>query len=45
MKELLRTRGNLSAPCLDGIPNLLLKLEREKGTTMLIELMKMVTNT
>jgi hypothetical protein len=30
MKELLRTRGNLSAPGLDGITNPLLKLEREK---------------
>jgi hypothetical protein len=45
MKELLRTRGNLSAPGLDGITNPLLKLEREKGAKMLIELMKMVTKT
>jgi hypothetical protein len=45
MKELLRSRGNLSAPGLDGITNSLLKLEREKGTKMLIELMKMITNT
>jgi hypothetical protein len=45
MKELIRTRGNLSAPGLDGIANPLLKLEREKGAKMLIELMKMITNT
>jgi hypothetical protein len=45
MKELLWTRGNLSAPGLDGITNPLLKLEREKGAKMLIELMKMITNT
>jgi hypothetical protein len=30
MKELLRARGNLSAPRLDGITNPLLKLQREK---------------
>jgi hypothetical protein len=30
---------------LDGIANPLLKLEREKGAKMLIELMKMITNT
>jgi hypothetical protein len=45
MKELLRTRGNLSAPGLDGITNLLLALEREKGAKMLVELMKIITNT
>jgi hypothetical protein len=30
MKEVLRIRGNLSAPGLDGITNILIKLEREK---------------
>jgi hypothetical protein len=45
MKELLRTRGNLSVPGLDGITNPLLKLEREKGAKMLLELMKMITET
>jgi hypothetical protein len=45
MKELLRTRGNLSAPGLDRITNPLLKLEREKGAKMLVELMKMIINT
>jgi hypothetical protein len=44
MKEILRTRGNLSVPGFGGITNPLLKLEREKGAKMLIELMKMVTN-
>jgi hypothetical protein len=37
MKEVLRTRGNLSAPELDGITNKLIKLENEKGAKMLIE--------
>jgi 5-methylthioribose kinase len=37
MKELLRTRGNVLAPELDGITNPLLKLEREKRVKMLIE--------
>jgi hypothetical protein len=45
MKELLRTRGNLSVPGLDGITNPLLKLEREKGAKMLVELMKIVIST
>jgi hypothetical protein len=45
MKEVLRTRDNLSAPELDGITNPLIKLEREKGANMLIELMKMILNT
>jgi hypothetical protein len=45
MKELLRTRGNPSTLGLDGITNPLLKLEREKGAKMLVELMKMVANT
>jgi hypothetical protein len=45
MKELLRTRGNLSVPGLDGITNPLLKLEREKCAKMLVELMKMITKT
>jgi hypothetical protein len=45
MKEFSRTRGNLSAPGLDGVANPLLKLENEKGAKMLIELMKMITNT
>jgi hypothetical protein len=45
MKEILRTRGNLSAPGLDGITNPLLKLEREKCAKMLVELMKMITKT
>jgi ElaB/YqjD/DUF883 family membrane-anchored ribosome-binding protein len=45
MKELLITRGNLSAPNLDGITNPLLKLEREKGGKMLVELKKMIINT
>jgi hypothetical protein len=45
MKELLRTRGNLSAPELDGLTNPILKLEREKGAKMFVELMKMITKT
>ncbi len=45
IKELLRTRGNLSAPGLDEIANSLLKLEREKGAKMLVESMKMIINT
>jgi hypothetical protein len=45
MKEVLRTRGNLSAPDLDGITIQLIKLERENGAKMLIELIKMALNT
>jgi hypothetical protein len=45
MKEILRTRGNLSAPGLDGITNPLLKPERVKCAKMLVELMKMITKT
>jgi hypothetical protein len=45
MKKVLRTRENLSARGLDGITNPLLKLEREKGAKMLVELMKMITST
>jgi hypothetical protein len=45
VKEILRTRGNLSALGLDGITNPLLKLERDKGAKMLEELMKMITKT
>jgi hypothetical protein len=45
MKELLRTRGNLSASDLDGITNSLLTYEREKGAKILVELMKMIKNT
>jgi hypothetical protein len=45
MKKLLRTRGNLLAPGLDGITNPLLKLEREKCAKMFVELMKMIINT
>jgi hypothetical protein len=45
MKELLRTRENLSARGLDGITNPLLKLGRDKGAKMLKELMKIITKT
>jgi hypothetical protein len=41
MKEVLRIRGNLLSLGLDGITNVVLKLEREKRTKMLIELMKL----
>jgi hypothetical protein len=44
MKEVLRTKGNLSALGLDGITNQPIKLEREKGAKMLIEPMKMILN-
>jgi hypothetical protein len=45
MKEVIRTRGNMSAPGLDGITNPLLKLERVKSAKMMIELMKIITKT
>jgi uncharacterized membrane protein len=45
MKELLKTRGHLFTAGLDGIINPLLKLEREKGAKMLVELMKMIIST
>jgi hypothetical protein len=45
MKELIRTRGNLSAPGLDGLTNPVLKLEREAAARMTINLMETLLNT
>jgi hypothetical protein len=45
MKEVIRTRGNMSAPGLDGITNPLLKLERVKCAKIMVELMKIITKT
>jgi hypothetical protein len=45
MKELIRTRGNLSAPYLDGLTNPVLKLEREAAARMTVNLMETLLNT
>jgi hypothetical protein len=45
MKDLLRTRGNLSAPGMDKLTNPILKLERDSAAEMMVELMRTIINT
>jgi hypothetical protein len=44
MKVTLRTRGNLSAPGLDGVTNPILKIERNSTANTMIEVMKVLLN-
>jgi hypothetical protein len=44
MKLTLRTRGNLSAPGLDGITNTILKIKRNSTAKTMIEVMKVLLN-
>jgi hypothetical protein len=45
MKDLIKTRGNLSAPGLDKLTNPIVKLERDSAAEMMAELMKKIINT
>jgi hypothetical protein len=45
MKDLIRTRGNLSAPGMDKLINPIVKLERDSAAEMMVELMKTIINT
>jgi hypothetical protein len=45
MKNLIRTRGNLSAPGLDNLTNPIVKFERDSAAEMMVELMKTIINT
>jgi hypothetical protein len=45
MKDLIRTRVNLSAPEMDKLTNPIMKLERDSAAEMMVEVMKMIINT
>ena len=42
IKDLIRTRGNLSASGLDKLTNPIFKLERDSAAEMMVELMKTI---
>jgi hypothetical protein len=44
MSSLIRTRGNLSAPGLDELTNLIIKIERKVATETMLEVMQTLLN-